>query len=161
MSFPCSEPFCGFRAFQMTSELLKHLEQGHSWAGSLLPPWHHFLALPLTVCDTAILNYLWLPKHTVLFNVSESAQNSLSSLLSHESAQHLKFSQFFSSLRSSQTEVILLGCFCVLLRHLPFPRRLAYRDCHMHPWIAQDLTQSRCLANAGWVIVQLHLLPIL
>lgn len=34
---------------------------------------------PLTVGDTAMLDCLWLPKHTVLFNASESARKSLSS----------------------------------------------------------------------------------
>ena len=74
--------------------------------------------------------------------------------------------KFSSSLRFFQTGVIILGQLCVLYRHVPIALSayaqdlLAYRDYLTHPRIAQDLTQSRCLANTGWIIVQLHL-PIL
>lgn len=76
-------------------------------------------ASPLTVGDTAMLNYLWLPKHTVLFNASESARNSFSSLVCLTNLISLSKSHSRPpSLKRSPTEVIILGCLCVSLRHL-------------------------------------------
>lgn len=69
---------------------------------------------PLTVCDTAMLNYLGLPKHTMLFNVSEPARNSLSSLFCLTNLISLSNSlQLSPSLKPSQKAVIILGCLCL------------------------------------------------
>lgn len=77
-----------------------------------------------------------------------------------------KFSQLSSSLRPSWTEVIILGCLCLVwastIALCAYSQDLlAYRDCLTHHWLAQDLTQSRCFACSGWIAVQLYLLPII
>lgn len=112
-----------------------------------------------------MLNHLRLPQHTMWLNVSESTEIvvPLCSVLQLCSA--FKPSLNFLPLWDSSRQESSFWASSVSYRHLPialsaYAQDLPYRDYLTHPRIAQGLTQSRCLANTGWIIVQLHL-PIL